>query len=191
MPPVKGEVSTKPNLVRERLLLLASLIAPPQMQPNLSYLERRTGLKSGRLKDASRNRSVPKTLAATLVDAAPGLHIEGLTADWLIRGAGAAPRMGGEMPPRVPQGERSGSGVGNTAPLPRTAERELIVGLVGDALVGAIERALERDELEHTRKGHLVLGTTFLGLAVELQKHGVDVHELVDMSHELLKRAQP
>ncbi len=115
--------------------------------------------------------------------------------DWVQNGVGMGP--GG---PLVPSAERS-AGLGITARQdersgvgidPVTAERELLVDLVGHALMGAVERALERDELEHTRKGHRILGTAFLGLAVELRKSGdMDVHELVDVSHELLKRAQP
>lgn len=107
MPPVKRKVSTKPNPVQARLLLLAELVAPPAATPSLAYLERLANLKTGWLKDAGRHNSVSKTLAERLLDAAPTLRIEGLTTDWLIRGIGSVPHKGGENPPPVPQDQRS------------------------------------------------------------------------------------
>lgn len=83
------------------------------------------------------------------------------------------------------------SGVGRTAPSSLTAELEEFMGLVRDALMGAVERALARDELEHTRKGRFVLGNAFMDLALQLEDHGVEVRELRKVARELQKMGQP
>ncbi len=70
----------------------------------------------------------------------------------------------------------------------RPAELENLLALIRDALMGAVERALERDnELEHTRIGSRILGEAFITLAVALQKGGVDATELLDVAQQLKK----
>jgi hypothetical protein len=91
----------------------------------------------------------------------------------------------------VAQDEPSASGVGSTAPGDPTAQQVHFVGLVHDALMGAVERALKRDELEHTRKGRFVLGNAFMDLALQLEDHGVEVRELRKVARELQKLGQP
>lgn len=71
----------------------------------------------------------------------------------------------------------------------RPAELEKLLGMVRDALLGAVNRALERDhELEVTKRGYQILGGIFIDLALKLQANGVDTHELLAVARELQKQ---
>lgn len=68
------------------------------------------------------------------------------------------------------------------------AERGRLIGLVRDALLGAVDRALARDhELEQTRRGYRILGDAFLDLGLRLADNEVDSHELLRVARELQK----
>ncbi len=80
------------------------------------------------------------------------------------------------MDPRAPSGDAASS----------------VVGLVRDALLGAVDRALARDhELEQTRRGYRILGDAFIDLGLKLQNNGVDTHELMTYARELQKMGEP
>lgn len=81
----------------------------------------------------------------------------------------------------------------DSAPTPesgrRPSERGSFVGVVRDALVGAVDRALARDhELEQTKRGYRILGDAFLDLGLALQDNDVDTSELLRVARELQKR---
>lgn len=98
-------------------------------------------------------------------------------------------------PYRVPVRGLAGgkSAAADSAPTPesgrRPSEREIFVGVVRDALVGAVDRALARDhELEQTKRGYRILGDAFLDLGLALQDNDVDTSELLRVARELQKR---
>jgi len=102
------------------------------------------------------------------------------------RGAGA---------PGLPQGERSRVSEGPVGdPAPRAQGSDTassVVGLVRDALLGAVDRALARDhELVETRRGYRILGDAFIDLGLKLQLNGVDTHELMTYARELQKMGE-
>lgn len=190
MSPVKGKISPQANPVKERLLALAALIAPPDTKPNVAYLERRVRLTRGALKDAGRHASISKTLAAALVDAAPALGIQGLTLDWVMRGTGRGPHKGGEMPPGVPSGERSDSGahregrpVGVAEPKQLYPKTEIAAGI-------AAWRALEM-EMQHHIVVQVIKGALeaqdFVGIPVLLALHGI-AQKMQEMGYTAMAR---
>jgi hypothetical protein len=104
-------------------------------------------------------------------------------------------RSGGAPAPALsaPGPKISGAGITELSvtrlPGRRPAELENLLGLVRDALLGAVDRALARDhELEQTRRGYRILGDAFIDLGLQLQSNGVDTHELLTYARELQKR---
>lgn len=78
------------------------------------------------------------------------------------------------------------------SPPPYPPEWEVLVALVRDALLAAVERALARDhELEQTKRGHWILGRAFMRLAFELEEYQVDAKELRKVAFELQERGTP
>ncbi len=61
------------------------------------------------------------------------------------------------------------------------------IKLVASAIAAAVERAIERDELEHTDKRRRLLGELFTDLGVILEKNGVRATELLDVAMSLRK----
>lgn len=151
-----------------------------QLKWSQADVVRKAKLDAGVVSRTLRRETAPDLLTLHGFAAALGISLEEMQKRAVLASLYEAQETG----PGVPQDARSGVGT------PAALERGLLVGLVRDALMGAIERALERDELEHTRRGHRILGTAFLGLAVELRKSDMDVDDLVLVSHDLLKRAE-
>lgn len=194
MAPVKRESSTTPNPVQQRLLLLAELVAPPANAPTLAYLERLAKLTRGWLKDAGKNNSVSKALAAALVDAAPRLGIVGLSTDWLMRGVGEAPRRGGKTPPGLPQAERPAvreragresypGGQRGEAASSEPLSPEQIADEVGEVLEPLVQQL--------AAKGESVVARWLLAVAGEANDQSVDnVRPLIDLARDFLWRAE-
>lgn len=113
-------------------------------------------------------RGIPSEVAI-LIAGLPQAKEKGLTAEYL-----------------------TGRGVGESAPAGSPVELRSLMGLVRDALLGAVDRALARDhELEQTRRGYRILGDAFLDLGLKLQSNGVDTHELLTYARELQKQGEP
>lgn len=114
--------------------------------------------------------------------------------EWLLTGQGGGP--GTREPPASRIRTVTNSGLTRSpltrSPGRRPTELEKLLGLVRDALLGAVDRALARDhELEQTRRGYFILGSAFLRLGHDLEKNGVDTTELRHVALELQERGQP
>ena len=135
----------------------------------------------------TRGRAKPSGPTSATLPALLGVEVE-----WLFpKGATAPVRV-----PGLPQGERSRVSEGSVGdPGPRAQGGDAassVVGLVRDALLGAVDRALARDhELEETRRGYRILGDAFIDLGLKLQLNGVDTHELMTCARELQKMGEP
>lgn len=132
----------------------------------------------------TRGRAKPSGPTSATLPALLGVEVE-----WLFpKGATAPVRV-----PGLPQDEESvapGSDVGPRAQ--RGGVASSFMGLVRDALLEAVDRALARDhEIDQTRKGYWILGSAFLELAFKLDDNGVDTRELARLAHELQKMGKP
>lgn len=207
------EVGDDGRRLRKLLGLLADFPSIPWGYRELAAMLREDGHE---LADSTPKkwpqRGVPERWGRPIAEAARKRGVT-VTAEWLIEGVGAGPHKVDKAPPGSPQAARSvgeeyrgpGSYRGGAATVaPRLGpdtdsaltpppgaptEQERLMGLIRDALMGAVERALARDnELEHTRPGSRILGRAFMQLAVTLQQNGVDATELLDVALQLQNR---